>query len=69
MKEIILSEKTGKFQWKKRVRKSIANEAPALIVSILEYKCKFLGAQNQHLVSESYQYNHKTDVYQKKRLH
>ncbi|MCL6570870.1 MAG: hypothetical protein K6T88_04205 [Bacillus sp. (in: Bacteria)] len=43
-KETKISEKTGKFQRKKRFRKSIVNKAPALFVSILEYKCKYLGA-------------------------
>jgi hypothetical protein len=43
-KESKISEKTGKFQRKKRFGKSIANKAPALFVSILEYKGKYLGA-------------------------
>jgi hypothetical protein len=71
-KETKISEKTGRFQCKKRFGKSIANKAPALFVSILEYKCKFLGA-NFHQINtwtaKASQYNHETDDYQKKKLY
>jgi hypothetical protein len=71
-KETKISEKTGRFQCKKRFGKSIANKAPALFVSILEYKCKFLGV-NFHQINtwtaKASQYNHETDEYQKKKLH
>ncbi|MEY2194242.1 RNA-guided endonuclease TnpB family protein [Neobacillus sp. BF23-41] len=71
-KETKISEKTGRFQRKKRFGKSIANKAPALLVSILEYKCKFLGA-NFHQINtwtaKASQYNHETDDFQKKKLH
>jgi hypothetical protein len=43
-----------------------------LFVSILEYKCKFLGV-NFHQINtwtaKASQYNHETDEYQKKKLH
>src|SRR5690606_11513404 len=71
-KETKISEKTGKFQRKKRYGKSIANKAPALFVSILEYKCKYLGAKFRKIntwTAKASQYNHKTNDYQKKNLH
>lgn len=71
-KESKISERTGKFQRKKRYGKSIANKAPALFVSILEYKCKYLGAKFYKIntwTAKASQYNHKTDDYQKKKLH
>jgi hypothetical protein len=71
-KETKISEKTGKFQRKKRYGKSLANKAPALFVSILEYKCKYLGVKFNKIntwTAKASQYNHETDDYQKKKLH
>lgn len=71
-KETKISEKTGKFQRKKRFGKSIANKAPALFVSILEYKCKFLSAKFHKIntcTAKASQYNHETDDYEKKKLY
>lgn len=71
-KETKISKKTGKFQRKKRFGKSIANKAPSLFISILEYKCKYLGAKFHKIntwTAKASQYNHETDDYQKKKLH
>jgi hypothetical protein len=67
-----VNNKSGRFQRKKRYGKSIANKAPALFVSILEYKCKYLGAKLNKIntwSAKASQYNHETDEYQKKKLH
>lgn len=67
-----VSKKTGRFQRKKRFGKSIANKAPALFLSILEYKCKYLGAKLDKIntwSAKASQYNHETVDYQKKKLH
>lgn len=42
-----ISEKTGKFKSKKRYGKSIANKAPAMLISILENKCKSLAKRQE----------------------
>lgn len=71
-KETKISEKTGRFQRKKRFGKSLANKAPSMFVSILEYKCKYLGAKFNKIntwTAKASQYNHETDDYQKKKLH
>jgi hypothetical protein len=71
-KETKISSKTGKFQRKKRFGKSIAHKAPSLFVSILEYKCKYLGATLHKIntwTAKASQYNHEKDDYQKKKLH
>jgi hypothetical protein len=71
-KKTKVSNKTGRFQRKKRYGKSIANKAPALFISILEYKCKYLGAKLNKIntwSAKASQYNHETDDYQKKKLH
>ncbi|MFJ5714629.1 RNA-guided endonuclease TnpB family protein [Neobacillus sp. NPDC093127] len=71
-KETKISEKTGKFQRKKRFGKSIANKAPALFVSILEYKCRCLNAKFNKIntwTAQASQYNHESEAYEKKKLH
>ncbi|WP_066303877.1 hypothetical protein [Bacillus sp. FJAT-29814] len=71
-KETKISEKTGKFKRKKRFGKSIANKAPALFVSILEYKCNYLNAKFNKIntwTSKASQYNHESEEYEKKKLH
>ena len=71
-KETKTSEKTGKYQRKKRFGKSIANKAPALFVSILEYKCNYLHAKFNKIntwTAKASQYNHESEEYEKKKLH
>ena len=70
-KESKKSEKTGKFQRRKRFGKSIANRSPASFMDILEKKVKEYGG-TFHRVStfqaKATQYNHVTDDYNKKKL-
>ena len=70
-KETKISEKTGRFRSKKRFGKSIANKAPSMLLSILEYKLKCI---NKELIKvdtwavRASQYNHIDDTYIKKNL-
>lgn len=70
-KETAVSEKTGKYKRKKRFGKSIANKAPASLISILDQKCTSLGLLGVIKVPTSVrasQYNHITKSYEKKTL-
>lgn len=70
-KETKISEKTGKFQKKKRFGKSIANRAPSLFISILEGKVKSNGGSFEEVNTTTFkasQYNHKTGKCTKKPL-
>lgn len=64
-------EKEKKCRRKKRFGKSIANKAPATLVTILKNKCTSLGLPGVIPIStkvRASQYNHLTDSYQKKEL-
>jgi hypothetical protein len=61
----------GKFKRKKRFGKSIANKAPAMLLTIVQQKLERQGETlykvNTREVKAS-QYNHETDDYAKKKL-
>ena len=66
-----ISEKTGKIKRKKRFGKSIANKAPATLITILSTKSKSLGIPGVVKIKTSAkasQYNHLTKEYVAKRL-
>lgn len=70
-KETAVSEKTGKYKKKKRFGKSIANKAPAMLISILKQKCTTLGLPGVvevPTIVRASQYNHLSQTYQKKTL-
>ncbi len=70
-KETTISTKTGRYNRKKRFGKSIANKAPAMLLTILEQKCKSRGIPGLVKIPTSMkasQYNHITDTYEKKEL-
>ena len=64
-------DESGKYKRKKRFGKSIANKAPAMLLSIVRRKLKYVNRVlheiNTWTVKAS-QYNHQTDEYQKKKL-
>jgi len=64
-------DKTGKINNKKRFGKSLANKAPAMFLTILNNKLKWIGKElkkvNTYTIKAS-QYNHVTDEYVKKDL-
>ncbi|AOM84408.1 hypothetical protein [Salisediminibacterium beveridgei] len=70
-KETTISEKTGKYQKKKRFGKSIANRAPSSFISILKDKVKNSGGSFEEVNTTTFkasQYNHKTGECTKKPL-
>lgn len=70
-KETSISPKTGKYKRKKRFGKSVANKAPAMLITILKQKCVSCGLPGVIEVStmlRASQYNHITNTYQKKSL-
>lgn len=66
-----ISEKTGKFKKKKRFGKSLANRAPAMLMTIIDRKLKYYDRQlikiDTYSVKAS-QYNHFDETYKKKKL-
>ncbi len=70
-KKTTINKKTGKYNKKKRYGKSLANKAPAMILSIIERKLKY---NDQELIKintrevKASQYNHIEDENQKKPL-
>ena len=61
----------GKIHRKKRFGKSLANKAPALFLTILDNKLRYLGAELHRIntaVVKASQYNHVNDNYRKKEL-
>ena len=61
----------GKINRKKRFGKSLANKAPALFLTILDNKLRYLGAELHRIntaVVKASQYNHVDDNYRKKEL-
>lgn len=70
-KKTEISEKTGRFKRKKRFGKSVANKAPAMLITLLANKCQSLGLPGVVRVPTSVkasQYNHQSDTYEKKSL-
>lgn len=70
-KKTEISEKTGKFKRKKRFGKSIANKAPATLISILRQKCNSLeitGVVEVPTSVKASQYNHQLKEYAQKPL-
>lgn len=66
-----ISEKTGRLQRKKRFGKSIANRAPALLLSIIDNKLSDLGLELKRIDTarvKASQFNHFTQSYVKKSL-
>ena len=65
--------KNGRANRKKRFGKSIANRAPAMLVTILETKLKSYAGTELHKVNtweyRASQYDHTADTYTKKLLH
>ncbi|WP_437341883.1 transposase [Clostridium butyricum] len=70
-KETTVSDKTGKYNKKKRFGKSLANKAPSMFLTILKNKVESKGGLfieiNTYKVKAS-QYNHLTGAYVKKEL-
>ena len=70
-KKTTLSKKTGKFNKKKRFGKSLANKAPAMFLTILDNKLKWIGKELKKVDTrkvKASQYNHIEDTYIKKEL-
>lgn len=66
-----ISEKTGRYKRKKRFGKSIANKAPAMLITMLKQKCQSRGLEGVKEVDThvcASQYNHQTDTCIKKAL-
>ena len=66
-----ISEKTGRMKRKKRFGKSIANRAPALLLSIIDNKLNYLGLELKRIDTakvKASQFNHFTQTYVKKHL-
>lgn len=60
-----ISEKTGRYKRKKRFGKSIANKAPAMLITMLKQKCQSRGLKGVKEVDthvRASQYNHQTDT-------
>ena len=70
-KKTTISKKTGKFNKKKRFGKSLANKAPAMFLTILNNKLKWIGKELKKVDTrkvKASQYNHIEDTYIKKEL-
>jgi len=70
-KKTTINEKTGKPNKKKRFGKSIANKAPAMLLTIIDRKLKYHGKQLIKIdtwSAKASQYNHIEDSYKKKKL-
>lgn len=64
-KKTEISEKTGRYKRKKRFGKSIANKAPAMLITMLKQKCQSRGLKGVKEVDthvRASQYNHQTDT-------
>lgn len=60
-----ISERTGRYKRKKRFGKSIANKAPAMLITMLKQKCQSRGLKGVKEVDthvRASQYNHQTDT-------
>jgi len=70
-KNTTVNKKTGKFNKKKRFGKSIANKAPAMFLTILDNKLKWVDKTLKKIDTwkvKASQYNHIEDRYIKKEL-
>jgi len=70
-KNTTISKKTGKFNKKKRFGKSLANKAPAMFLTILDNKLKWIDLGLKKIDTwkvKASQYNHIEDRYIKKEL-
>lgn len=70
-KKTTKSEKTGKFNRKKRFGKSLANKAPSMILTIIDNKLKWTGSSLKEINTakvKASQYNHLSQKYNKKKL-
>lgn len=70
-KNTTVNEKTGKINKKKRFGKSLANKAPAMLLTIIDRKLKYYSKQLIKIDTWSVkasQYNHTDDSYKKKKL-
>jgi Ni/Co efflux regulator RcnB len=70
-KNTTVNEKTGKINKKKRFGKSLANKAPAMLLTIIDRKLKCFSNQLIKIDTWSVkasQYNHTDDSYKKKKL-
>ncbi len=70
-KKTEVSEKTGRFKRKKRFGKSLANRAPALLLSIIDNKLKYFGLPLKRIDTakvKASQFEHFTQTYVKKKL-
>lgn len=70
-KNTTVNEKTGKINKKKRFGKSLANKAPAMLLSIIDRKLKYFNNQLIKIDTWSVkasQYNHIEDNFKKKKL-
>lgn len=70
-KKTEVSEKTGRYKRKKRFGKSLANRAPAMLLSIIDNKLKYFGLRLKRIDTakvKASQYEHFTQTYVKKTL-
>jgi putative transposase len=70
-KKTEFSEKTGRFKRKKRFGKSLANRAPAMLLSIIDNKLKYFGLELKRIDTakvKASQFEHFTQTYVKKKL-
>ena len=70
-KNTTVNEKTGKINKKKRFGKSLANKAPAMLLTILDRKLNYCNKQLIKIDTWSVkasQYDHNEDSYKKKKL-
>ncbi len=70
-KETVVNEKTGKINRKKRFGKSIANRAPAMLISIIDNKLKYHDLSIKKIDTakvKASQFDHFTQNYVKKTL-
>ena len=70
-KNTTVNEKTGKINKKKRFGKSLANKAPAMLLTILDRKLNYCNKQLIKIDTWSVkasQYDHNEDNYKKKKL-
>lgn len=70
-KKTEISEKTGRFKRKKRFGKSLANRAPSMLLSTIDYKLKCFGLELKRIDTakvKASQFEHFTQTYVKKKL-
>jgi putative transposase len=70
-KKTEINERTGRFKRKKRFGKSLANRAPAMLLSIIDNKLKYCGLELKRIDTvkvKASQFEHFTQTYVKKKL-